>query len=232
VTDSQGNSRVPRAIGSMVVALVVVVVALVVAAWQPARAGAAAVVDSQRISVTTLEAKTAGLIAARQRYGVPPAPLADLTRDQLTALISSRVLEQAARQLGVNVSPAEIDTRRRELESQLGGPEALASQGALEGVAPEEQQGAIRDLLRYEKIGQALVPDARTVDRQQERDIASQELLTRVSREMQITVNPRYGTWNPDERVVLPAQDDFIAPPAAPRSGGPVLLWPGEIPGE
>ncbi len=117
----------------------------------PLRAGAAAVVGSDRITTQQLSqvveeglADPAAAQLAEDRVGYQ--------RDVLSRLLSARVVDEAARREGVTVTPGQVDEQYAALESSVGGPDQLREQAAAAGLT----LARVRDLARTRALSTAL----------------------------------------------------------------------------
>jgi hypothetical protein len=162
-----------------------------------ARAGAAVIVDDQRTTVDTLQAKVDAITSERARTGQQAVPAAEQNRTQIQRIIVHRILERAAAPHGVTVTPSEIDARIADLERQFGGKEGFAVQVAAANIAPSDLRTFINDELLGQKLGEALVPGAQTNDELQQRQKALNDLLIKTAKETDVVVNPRYGIFDP-----------------------------------
>lgn len=139
--------------------VVLVAAGLALTACGPARAGAAAVVGKQRITVDDLHALTARALAdpgAAQKF----ADKAAFQRRELNQLIEHELLAQAAKELDVTVPPGEVDKRLAQYADQLGGMEQLQKSAAADGVAPKDLRMAVSDLVLGDALGDKLTADA------------------------------------------------------------------------
>jgi hypothetical protein len=176
------------------------------------QAGAAAIVGDDRITISALEAKVARLAAYRERAGQLPVSSPELVRGQLFSFISGRILDEAAREMGVTVTDTEIAMRRNSLTQRLGGPDQLVTQAAAQGIAPDEIDRFLRDELLQEKIAQAFGPQPRTVQDQASLQGKLNDLYGRVASRLQVSVNPRYGTWDSRSVGITDTVDPWLKP--------------------
>ncbi|GGO88283.1 SurA N-terminal domain-containing protein [Wenjunlia tyrosinilytica] len=189
-------------------------------------AGAAAVVEGDQITVSTLQHKVDAVRAAQAKSPNAEqlsANSAKLTGATLNGLVFDRVIARAAKDAGVGVSRAELQSFIRAQEKMLGGEDALRST-LLEqqGVVPGDVEQFFRTELRVQKLSKAKGADLNTP--QGQRQIG--DLLAKTSKSMGIDVNPRYGKWNADRIAIETAQDKWLRVRPATRDGGAVA--PGE----
>lgn len=165
-------------------------------------AGAAALIEGERVSVERLQELSQELTeagAAVDPQTNQPLDMAEVQRRTLEKLIASRILADAAAVEGVDVSQGDVDARFAEF-AQIAGGEQAVEQGlaTARNVPPSYARQYVRDLLTSELLAQRLVPGADEdpevlAQRQQELN----DLLIARSGELDIEVNPRYGRWDP-----------------------------------
>jgi hypothetical protein len=116
-----------------------------------------------------------------------------LNRSQLRFHLFSQILRAIGEEIKIEVTKAEIDTRRASILEQVGGAASLPSALVGAGIAPEDLDVYIEAISFSEKISQALVAAGATQD-QVGQEI--QKLVVAKAKELGVTVNPRYGKWN------------------------------------
>jgi foldase protein PrsA len=123
------------------------------------QAGAAAIVGDERITTDELrELVERGLSdpqAAQQLGG----DRAGFQRQALSRLINAEVLERAAEQAGVEVTPGDVDEQIGEFAEQAGSREALEQQAAQSGVAPADLRDFVRSIVLDRALGDELTED-------------------------------------------------------------------------
>ncbi|MEV6169507.1 SurA N-terminal domain-containing protein [Streptomyces sp. NPDC051954] len=177
-------------------AAIVAAAPLLTACGNDAHPGAAAVVGGQRITVSQLENRVSEVREA-QRAVVPDeaqyeqaiAKTGSLTRDTLHGMVLDQVLHRAAQDAGVTVSRKEIQEMRGALEEQAGGAEALETTWLQQyGVPPERLDENLRLQLEAQKLAEKLGTDTSQP--------AFWTALSHASDELNVDLNPRYGTWD------------------------------------
>jgi hypothetical protein len=146
--------------------------------------GAAAVVGDDRITIGELQDRVRDFtdsIPDESEEGTDPAILQQALLDRM---IRHRLLEQLARDEGIEVSEADIDTF---IEEQVEGPAPdgditdLLAQSALTDNTLRE---AVRDVLIQQELVERLGGEEAFI-----------EALAEKSEEIGVKVSPRYGTW-------------------------------------
>ncbi|MFJ4503179.1 SurA N-terminal domain-containing protein [Streptomyces sp. NPDC088864] len=181
---------------------------LLTACGSQAHPGAAAVVGGERITVSTVQAQVADVREA-QNSSDQAAQLTDqtgrLARAKLHGLILDRVLDRAAADAGVTVSPAEIQRMRTSVTANYNGEKGLRAAVLQERwLAPDQIDGFLREQIQITKLGHALGADPATPEGSK----AIGEALTKASKALNVDVNPRYGAWD-DQQIQL---GDYKAP--------------------
>ena len=181
-------------------------------------AGAAAQVGDETISVSYLQEQLEEILnqAAPGGQGQPgagaPADLsaAELTENQrglLQQLIYDAVIVATGDRLGVRASQAAVDKVKGEIKAQ----QVFIPSDMIDDFA---RWVALRRELGTRLLGKA---PASQQDQAKADELLGQE-MTKTSREIGVTVNPRYGTWNGSQLV---AGGQLVTP--APQSSAPEL---------
>ena len=128
------------------------------------RAGAAAVVGSDRITTSTVRDVVARGLVDPQAQQSAGADRTAFERSVLGRLIDHVLVVKAAEKAGVSVSGAEIDGAQDRIAQQLGGVAALKAEAAKAGIAPGDLRQTITDIALRDNLGDQLtasidVPD-------------------------------------------------------------------------
>jgi hypothetical protein len=183
---------------------------LVTACGSDAHPGAAAVVGGERITVAQLEnrvnevreAQQAGVRDAAQ-YEQAISRTGTLTRDTLHNMVLDQVLHHAARDAGVHVTRKEIQQMRAGLEQQAGGAKGLETAWLQQyGIAPERLEDNLRLQLEAQKLARKLGTDTSRPE--------FWKALSAASKELNIDLNPRYGTWDVDKSGRVDAKTPWV----------------------
>jgi hypothetical protein len=174
--------------------------------------GAAATIGSTKITQATVQTSIDTLMA--ERTGVDTSQMQletgeDLNRGQLRFHLFAGLLKAAATSKKVTVTKAEIDTRRQEIIEQIGGATNLPQALVGAGIASTDFDTYLEAVLNSEKIQKALIADGVP---EAEIPTKMQELVVATGKSNKVTVNPRYGVWNPDTAEVTAAVSDAVSP--------------------
>ncbi|KUJ66734.1 hypothetical protein ACZ90_33945 [Streptomyces albus subsp. albus] len=171
--------------------------------------GAAAVVDGERITVSQLQATVRDVRAAQRESPQARQLLAGsgrLSQDTLTRLIQHRVIERAAQDNGVRVTRREVQQARKKTEGHEGGAAMVRALYLQQGIAPDRIDQEIRiDLIRN-KLVHKLGPQQ------------VNQVFARTSKALDITVNPRYGSWDDAQGTAKLTQERWLRVSPEPQS--------------
>ncbi|MDP9101294.1 MAG: peptidylprolyl isomerase [Actinomycetota bacterium] len=145
---------------SVRLALCVSAVAVAVSACGTVRAGAAAVVGSDRITADQLAQVVARGLADPQAQQSLGQDRPKYQRDTLARMINHDVLAAAAAEQQVSVTEGAVDLRLAGFAQQAGGQAQLEQQAAQSGIAKLDLRGFVRDLVLTDAVGDKLTADA------------------------------------------------------------------------
>lgn len=184
------------------------VAVLALSACGSAPAGAAATLGDTRISDSDLTAQVQEVLEAKGQ----PADSADasLVQQTLGRMITIRLLDVLAAREGVEVTQGQIDEEYANYSAQVGGQEALEEVFLQENVAPSQLESIIRLQIQAQLLGLALAPEGSA----DEQGTAVFEAASLLSEELDTTIAPRFGTWDPATLSLGPTPEDLSAPPA------------------
>jgi hypothetical protein len=179
---------------------------LLTACSDEAHPGAAAVVGDDRITVSQLENRVNEVRTAQRaaitddaQYEQAIAQSGGLTREILNNMVLDRVLHSAAQDAGVAVSRKEVTKVRSDLEDQPGGVEALERDWLQTyGIPPERIDENLRLQLEAQKLAAQLGTDTSGP--------AFWKALSDASKKLDVDLNPRYGTWDPEKNSRVEAK--------------------------
>jgi len=167
--------------------------------------GAAATVGDTKITQALVQGSVDAILSERAKVDTSQMQLetgATLNVSQLRFHLLGTLLREVGQELQINVTKAEIDSRRASILEQVGGEVALPSALVNAGIAPQDLDRYIEAIAYSDKISQKLVAAGVTED---QLGIEIQKLVVAKSKEIGVTVNPRYGKWDPVAADVVPA---------------------------
>ena len=177
--------------------LTVAVASIAVVLTGCAQVGAAATVGGVRISQATVQGSVDSILAERSGVDTTQMQLETgetLNRSQLRFHLFGTLLREVGAELKITVTKAEIDTQRAAILQQVGGADQLPIALVAAGIAAKDldlyiETGTFSDKISY-LIAASGVPEEQI-------GIEIQRLITAKAKELGVTVNPRYGAWDP-----------------------------------
>lgn len=156
----------------------------------------AASVGEKEISLTQLQEKVDSILAERKKVDTSQMQLEvgeDLTRSQLSFLVSNEIIELVAADEGINLTDSQIESYRLQVVQNIGGEAMLPSVLVNAAIAPD----SLTEVLRRDLILQGISEKAKAAGA----DDAGvnqliQKLVTDKADSLKIEVNPRYGKWD------------------------------------
>lgn len=165
--------------------------------------GSAATLGSMKISQATVQSSIDAILAARQGVDTSQMQIETgevLNRGQLRFHLLTALLLEVGKEIKLSVSKAEIDTRRQSIIDQVGGEEALPNALVGAGIALRDFDRYIEAILVSDKITQALTAAGVT---EADMGVQIQKLIAAKAKELGVSVNPRYGKWDPEVADVV-----------------------------
>ena len=182
---------------------IVAVAALAVVLSGCAQVGAAATVGGTRISQATVQGSVDAILAERAGADTSQMQLETgetLNRSQLRFHLFGTLLREVGAELKITVTKAEIDTQRAAILQQVGGADQLPIALVTAGIAAQDLDLYIEAITFSDKISN-LIATSGVPEEQIGAEI--QRLITAKAKELGVTVNPRYGTWDPETADVV-----------------------------
>ena len=167
--------------------------------------GAAATVGDTKITQATVQASVDAILSERAKVDTTQMQLetgSTLNVSQLRFHLLGTLLRELGQELKLNVTKAEIDSRRASILEQVGGEAALPNALVNAGIAPQDLDRYIEAIAYSDKISQKLTAAGVTED-QLGQEI--QKLVVAKAKEIGVTVNPRYGKWDATTADVVAA---------------------------
>ncbi|WP_067483403.1 hypothetical protein [Actinomadura hibisca] len=202
-----------------ILATVAAAAAALTACGGAAQPGAAALIGDDRISVSSLNTAVtdwekefrADPVANQMRDGAGPEQgdqSESDVRNALAALVNFRIADEAAKDAGVSVTGGQTDQVMSVLNQQGGAPShTLAS-----GLPKRYTQDFARYLATRELILRRLGAGDAPADAQPDAQATAQvrerwnTLLVRTATRMKIKINPRYGSFDPNQVEIAPVK--------------------------
>jgi hypothetical protein len=124
----------------------------------------------------------------------------ELNRGELRFTIITVLFEKIAKELKIEITPTEIDQRKSELISQVGGESELLRNLVGANIASSNFEKYVKAILTSEKISQALKDSGVAED-----EVSGRigQLVTAKAKQLKVTVNPRYGVWDLEQGDIV-----------------------------
>ena len=172
-------------------------------------AGAAATLGDTRISEQELASVVQDVQVAK---GQPAnAPDESLTQQMLGRLITMELLDRLTAQEGVVVTQGMIDEQLANYEGQAGDRQKLEQLFIEQNVAPSQLDDIVRLQVQAQELGIKLNPRGSAEEQGQ----AVFDAAAQLSSELETTVSPRFGLWDPTALRVGGTTSDLSTPPLA-----------------
>lgn len=177
----------------------------------PVHTGAAAVVGDQRITVATLQSEVNDLrdAAASSPQGQQLLESAgNLPTQLLGRLVEDQVLDRTLADNGLTVTDAEVAQEHQAALQQFAGNEAQLDSTLLTqyGVAPKDIDHFFRRNVAFAKVIQHLGYQPGSDGG----NAALQQAVVKTSKNLGVTINPRYGTWDAKKGTIGSASDPWL----------------------
>jgi outer membrane murein-binding lipoprotein Lpp len=206
---------------ALLVSAAIAAAPLLTACGNDAHPGAAAVVGGQRITVAQLENRVNEVREAQraavddeEQYARAISRTGGLSRDTLHSMVLDRVLHRAAEDAGVTVTRKEVQDMRAGLEQQAGGAKALENAWLQRyGIPPERLDENLRLQLEAQKLADRLGTDTSSAE--------FWNALAKASEELDIDLNPRYGTWDVKKSSRVDAKVPWLREVSSPDASEP-----------
>jgi hypothetical protein len=157
---------------------------------------AAAIVGDVEIPLSTVQTSVDSVITERGEVdtsGMEFPTEEALVQSQAQFHITVVLLDELAKEFGIEISKTDIDAEREYIINQVGGEENLNRALAGAVIAQDDFETYIIASKIYERLGEILVSQGIA---QEEVPTAQQALLVKKAGELSVTVNPRYGVWD------------------------------------
>lgn len=186
--------------------LPVAITAVVLALAGCGTAGSAAVIGPVSISDQQLQQEVQVVLQAQGRS--LNSSDAELSREVLNRMVLTALVDQLAEREGVTVDQGTIDQTLIDFDAQVGGRTELEELYRQQGVAPSQ----IEDIIRLNALAVQLGPVLNPSGTPEAQSQALVQAVTDLSLELQTSVSPRFGSWEPMVLNIGPAIDDLSIP--------------------
>lgn len=196
-----------RAATALVLALVV---GSGLSACEPNQLGAAAIVEDQRITVTEVQSYLEDVREERAKFNLPTDLGPDAARLEVERRVLDLVFEQAARELGIAITEADVEETRAAEERPAAELAELAAQNNL---TEETLDQLYRRFTIERRISEEIDKQFPNADETRLNEEFAKRLVA-IAQSMTIRINPRYGSFDPQQGQIQRTRYDFLQPPA------------------
>ena len=210
---------------------------LVVTACSPVKAGSAAIVGNERITIATLDTEVTNLSQSAENYpGTVHLTQAQQTQQTLTWLVRFKINDELARQAGITVSTAQAQKALAEIyaaakaSAQAQGISNVSLNLILvaNGIPPN----LANEVGRYQAIDEQFARQANggQLPTSTSAQTATSAKLTQArcqaAKALEIQVNPQYGQLNYNQVAIVTAPGTVTRPPGPAKATSKAGLTP------
>jgi hypothetical protein len=207
----------------------------VLAACSPVKAGAAAIVGDQRITVSSLDTQVQNLQTAAKPYGSQiQLTAADMPNAVLSWLIRFAIQDQATATAGITVTPtqvaagiASIKSQAASAASQEGLPSAqaaLLSAGISPQMLPALGRYQAQEIAYAEKVNGGKLPTTQAESNTVTAALTKSQCTA--AKSLNIQVNPQFGRMDYSQYTVVAAPNTLSQLPGTPSPASTTGLIP------
>ncbi len=166
----------------------------------------AATVGNQEIALKELQSQVDLILSERNAVDTSQMQLEtgeDLTRTQLSYLISNLIIEELAKEQNIVITASEFESYKSQIFENIGGEANLPNVLVNASIPSTGLDQVLRRDLVLRKISEkesAAGADESTVNSKIE------ALVTEKAKSLKVTINPRYGVWDVKTLSVVAAE--------------------------
>ena len=176
----------------------------------------AASVGDFKITQTQLQSSIDAVLTERAKVDSSQMQLETgdaLNRGQLRFKILMHTFDEIAKELKIDVTSSQIDAKKSSIIESLGGATELPKDLVNAAIAQQDFDAYVRAIVISEQISTAL-----TASGVADADVSAKvgQLLSAKSKQLGVTINPRYGVWDATAGDVVAANvtGDAVKPSA------------------
>lgn len=165
----------------------------------------AATLGDVKITTSDLQSTVDSILKERTKVDTTQMQLEtgeNLNRGQLRFKILMTVFGEIAKELKLDVTPALLEQKRASLVQNIGGEANLQKNLVNATIAPNDFDVYVRAIVINEQISAALSQSGVAAD---QIDAKITQLLSAKAKELNVTINPRYGTWDSATGDIAPS---------------------------
>ena len=166
----------------------------------------AATVGDREIALKELQSQVDLILSERNAVDTSQMQLEtgeDLTRTQLSYLISNLIIEELAKEQNIEITASELESYKSQIFENIGGEANLPNVLVNASIPSTGLEQVLRRDLVLRKISEkesAAGADESTINSKIE------ALVTEKAKSLKVTINPRYGVWDVKTLSVVAAE--------------------------
>lgn len=167
-------------------------------------ATAAFTVGKNSTSVKDIQTSVDNILAARKGVNTTGMNLqtgAALVASQVQFLLITELLADTAKSVGVTTSPAELSAEKDSVTKQVGGAPQLPKALVGAGIDPKNIDLYFTSVIYSQKLSNYVMKSGVSSSNL---NAALTQLVSSVATKEGVTVNPRYGKWDPKTATIVP----------------------------
>lgn len=167
-------------------------------------ATAAFTVGKNSTSVKDIQTSVDNILAARKGVNTTGMNLqtgAALVASQVQFLLITELLADTAKSVGVTTSPAELSAEKDSVTKQVGGAAQLPKALVGAGIDPKNIDLYFTSVIYSQKLSNYVMKSGVS---SANLNAALTQLVSSVATKEGVTVNPRYGKWDPKTATIVP----------------------------
>jgi hypothetical protein len=171
-------------------------------------------VGDQEFTATSIQKSVDEILAARKTVDTSQMNLVngpELLRDQAQFFVVRVLMDQIAKDMAVDVSLADIAARRSDVISRLASPAELPAALVSANLPASNLDPYLKVLIISERLQDNFVKSGAT---ESELPLYIDKLVVDTANKLGVTVNPKYGKWNPKNASIeaSDATDGAVVP--------------------
>lgn len=129
---------------------------------------------------------------------------AQLSRTQAQFQIITNILDQVIADKKITITPADVAARRAEIVLQQGGEDQMPQALVSASLAPSNLDKYIKIIMISEKLNEFIIAEGATPE--SAGDVFT-KIVTDTAKKLGVSVNERYGKWNPETASIEEADN-------------------------
>jgi hypothetical protein len=129
---------------------------------------------------------------------------AQLSRTQAQFQIITNILDQVITDKKISITPADVAARRAEIVLQQGGEDQMPQALVSASLAPSNLDKYIKIIMISEKLNEFIIAEGATPE--SAGDVLT-KIVTDTAKKLGVSVNERYGKWNPETASIEEADN-------------------------